>query len=102
MRKYVTLAEAAQLLPNRPAACTLWRWCVKGFYIRAVDEIIRLRHVHIGRRIFTTEQWLEQFIDDLSAARDAERKCQASRPGRKVDRILELYKADSILRRAGI
>ena len=54
MRKYLTLAEAAQLLPHRPAASTLWRWSVKGFYIRAVDEIIRLQHVHIGRRIFTT------------------------------------------------
>ena len=102
MRKYLTLAEAAQLLPRTLATCTVWRWCVKGFYIRFVDEIIRLRHVRIGRKMFTTEEWLEQFIDDLSAAREAERRCRASRPGRKVDRILQLYEADSVLRQAGI
>jgi len=101
MRKYLTLAEAAQLLPRPPVSATLWRWCVKGFYIRYVDKIIRLRHVRIGRKMFTTEEWLEQFVDDLSAAREAERKCRTSRPGRKVDRILQLYEADGILRQAG-
>jgi hypothetical protein len=102
MRKYLTFAEAAQRLAGKVSACTVWRWSAKGFYVRAVHRIIRLRYVHIGRRLFTKEEWLEQFIDELSAARDAERDCRASKPGRKVDRILEIYEAEAVLRRAGI
>ena len=102
MRKYLTLPEATQRLPGKVAACTVWRWSAKGFYVRAVDRIIRLRYVYIGRRLFTTEEWLEQFIDELSAARNAERDCRASKSGRKVDRILEIYRAEAVLRRAGI
>lgn len=41
----------ARRLPDKVSPCTLWRWSAKGFCIRAVDRIIRLRYVHIGRRL---------------------------------------------------
>ena len=102
MRKYMTLREASERLPVKPSYCTVWRWANKGFYVPALGKVVRMRYVHIGRRLFTTEEWLEEFIDELSAARDAERQCRSSKPGRKIDRILEIYEAEAVLRRAGI
>lgn len=103
MRKYLTLAQAAELLPIKRSACTLWRWCVRGIYVRRVNQIIRLQHAYIGRRLMTTEAWLDEFIDQLTLARAAEQKLRAvGKPGSKYDRIMQLYEADAVLRRAGI
>jgi len=102
MRNYFTLQEAGKRLPVPRHVSTMCRWSVRGFYFPALDKIIRLQHVHVGRRLFTTEEWLEGFIDETSAAQEAERQCRVTKPGIKVDRIVELYKADAILRRAGI
>ena len=103
MRKYVTLQQAAALLPVKVSTCTLWRWCAKGVYVRTVNEIVRLQHVYVGRRMLTTELWLEEFIDRLTAARMTERQWRAgARPGRKWQRYAELCEADIVLRRAGI
>ena len=53
--------------------------------------------------MLTTELWLEDFIDRLTAARMAERQWRAGgRPGRKWQRYAELCEADIILHRAGI
>ena len=103
MRKYLTMAQAAELLPIKRSAATLWRWCVKGVYVPRVNTIVRLQHVYVGRRLMTTEAWIEEFFDQLTLARDAERKLRVvGKPGSKYDRIMELYKADATLRRAGI
>lgn len=64
---YLTLAEAARLTPRRPTAGTLWRWARRG--VRARDgRSIRLRHVRVGGRVYTTEQWLHEFFAELAAA----------------------------------
>jgi len=45
---------------------------------------------------------LEEFIGQLTLAREAERKLRVlGRPGSKYDRIMQLYEADAVLRRAG-
>lgn len=101
MKNYISLHEAATRLPVPVAKSTLWRWCTKGFYIPAAKHIVRMQHVNIGRKMFTTEQWVEQFIDDLTAVKALQREAKGKKPG-KLERPLELYEADAILRRAGI
>ena len=73
------------------SACTLWRWCIEGVYVRRVDRIIHLQHPYVGRRLLTTEAWLEEFIDQLALARTAEQKLRAvGNPGSMYDHVMEL------------
>lgn len=101
MQEYIPLREAARRMPVPVCAATVWRWCAKGFYIPAAKQVVRLQHVHVGRKMFTTEKWVEQFIDDLTAAKALGRRAAGKKPG-KVVRLLELYEAEAVLRRAGI
>ena len=98
MQEYLTLSEAARLMPRPVAPCTVWRWCTKGFYMRAAKKIVRLQHIVVGRGMFTTQEWIERFIGEMTAAKAAERE---KKPG-KFERLMELYEAESVLRRAGI
>jgi hypothetical protein len=59
---YITLAQAATLLPGRPHVLTLARWAKKG--VRGV----KLEHRRFGRRICTTRQMLDAFAAALAAA----------------------------------
>ena len=52
----LTLAQAAQLLPHRPNAHTLWRWSSRG--LRGV----KLKTFKVGRSHCTTAELLAQFI----------------------------------------
>jgi hypothetical protein len=52
----LTLAQAAQLLPHRPNAHTLWRWSTRG--LRGV----KLKTFKVGRSHCTTAEMLAQFI----------------------------------------
>ncbi len=52
----ITLAEAARLLPTRPAPCTLWRWRTKGV------NGARLECIRSGGRWLTTRQALARFL----------------------------------------
>lgn len=61
----LTLSDAAQLLPHRPNPLTLQRWARTG------SHGIRLRTLQVGGRRFTTRQFLEQFIFEVSAQTDA-------------------------------
>lgn len=68
-RDYITLTQAAKLVPFNPNATTLWRWCRKGVVTRS-GERLRLQHVGTGRRIATTAKWVEEFLK-AKAASDA-------------------------------
>ena len=98
MQEYLKLSEAAKLMPLPVNTCTVWRWCVKGFYMRAVKKIVRLQHIMVGRRLLTTQEWIDRFIAEMTAAKAAERE---KKPG-KFERLMELYEAEAVLRRAGI
>jgi hypothetical protein len=65
--KHITLTEAAKITPGRPSTNCLWRWCRRGVLSRS-GERIRLEHVRIGGKIFTTAQWVEQFGKALAEA----------------------------------
>ena len=67
MQDLLTLAEAANLLPKRNGkkihACSIWRWCRKG--IRGVV----LRTVPVGAVLFTTAEYVEEFLAALQQER---------------------------------
>lgn len=67
--KVLTLAEAAALIGRKfgvkPSISTMWRWAKKG-----VDGQT-LRSVRIGRRIRTTDEAVEQFLDRLLPTNEA-------------------------------
>ena len=59
--EHLTLVEAARRTPGHPSANAVWRWCRKGVLSRS-GQRIRLDHVRVGGRIFTTAQKLERFF----------------------------------------
>jgi hypothetical protein len=45
---------------------TLWRWALKG--LRAKDgQLVKLRAIRVGETLCTSEQWLREFFDALTA-----------------------------------
>jgi len=58
--QYITLHEAAKLVPGGTSANCIWRWARKGVIARS-GERVRLQHVRIGGKLFTTAEWLTQF-----------------------------------------
>jgi hypothetical protein len=63
---YLTLTEAAKLIPGREpgkriSVGTIWRWCKRG-----VRNGIRLQSVLIGQQRYTTKLWLQEFIDAVT------------------------------------
>lgn len=106
-----TLTEATKILPKvsgkRPAIATLWRWCSKGL------QGVHLEHVRIGRKICTSTEALNRFVNALAqVAQDRLTRSVESRlpvleptPGTKAYqkwRERQLREADDILRRARI
>jgi len=70
MRKnkdFITLAEAAEILPRRTQAYCVWRWCRKGTKARNGQQIY-LKHERWGGIIYTTQKWLDDFAERLAAA----------------------------------
>jgi hypothetical protein len=66
-QEYITLTQAAKLAPSRPSVNCIWRWARKGVLARGGDRI-RLQHVRIGGKLYTTADWLSQFGQQLAEA----------------------------------
>lgn len=64
---YITLTQAAKMAPLRPSTNCIWRWCRKGVLARG-GERIRLQHVRLGGKLFTTAEWVTQFGQALAEA----------------------------------
>jgi hypothetical protein len=64
---YITLTQAGNIAPGRPSTNCLWRWCRRGVKSRN-GEKVRLRHIRIGGKIFTTRRWLDVFGQQLAEA----------------------------------
>ncbi len=64
---YIGLAQAARLAPTRPSPNAVWRWCRRGLVARS-GERIKLRHVRVGGKLFTTAANLDQFFQQLADA----------------------------------
>lgn len=65
---FLTLAEAAKLVPGHPSMNTIWRWCREGVKVRGTLERIRLRHVRAGGRVLTTKAWLDEMLHAVAQA----------------------------------
>lgn len=65
--EYLTLMEATRITPGRPSPNCIWRWCRRGVVSRS-GERVRLQHVRIGGKIFTSTTWLEEFGRKLAEA----------------------------------
>lgn len=63
----ISLTEAAKIAPGRPSTNCIWRWCRRGVLSRG-GERVRLQHLRIGGKIFTTARWMEEFGRKLAEA----------------------------------
>ncbi|HZZ70766.1 MAG TPA: DUF1580 domain-containing protein [Pirellulales bacterium] len=70
----LTFAQAAASLPHRPHASTCFRWSTRG--IRG----IRLATIQIGGILFTSEEALQHFFEELNAKRIGEAPPVAAQP----------------------
>jgi hypothetical protein len=64
---HITLTEATKVTPGRPSTNCLWRWCRRGVLSRS-GQRVRLEHIRIGGKIFTTSRWVEEFGKALAKA----------------------------------
>ncbi|GMW00526.1 MAG: hypothetical protein AMXMBFR84_16630 [Candidatus Hydrogenedentota bacterium] len=64
---FLTVAEAAKQTPQHVHASVVWRWMRIGLKART-GERIRLKHVRIGSRVFTTQADLDEFFRVLAEA----------------------------------
>ena len=65
--EHITLTEVAKISPGRPSTHCLWRWCRRGVLARS-GQRVRLEHLRIGGKIFTTGRWVEDFGKALAQA----------------------------------
>lgn len=88
---YITCAQAARLVPGKPAPATIWRWATHG--VRGVQ----LQHLRPGGRVYTTTAWLQAFIaaTTQSAARSPRRSMPA-RPARKARKATPVQRQKQI------
>jgi len=63
----LTLSQAARIAPGGPSPNCIWRWCRRGVIARSGDRV-RLQHVRIGGKLFTTARWLDEFGQRLADA----------------------------------
>ena len=63
----LTLSQAARIAPGSPSPNCVWRWCRRGVLARS-GERVRLQHVRIGGKLFTTARWLNEFGRCLAEA----------------------------------
>ena len=103
---YISLTEAAKLSPGRPSTNAIWRWCRKGVLSRT-GQRVRLDHVRIGGKIFTTETDLQKFFrqvaeSDRAYFQDPDRSpdLSAKRPTDK-QRQRRIDRAERELRNSG-
>lgn len=63
----ITLAEAARIVPGNPHTSAVWRWARRGVKARS-GQRVRLEHIRVGGRVFTTQAWIDAFGAQLAAA----------------------------------
>jgi hypothetical protein len=107
---YITLVEASKLTPGRPSTNCMWRWCRKGVKSRN-GERIRIKHVRMGGKIYTTAGWIAEFGKRLADSdaeyfdRDRPAPPAYRRRHRKrsdTQRMADIRRAEAELKAAGL
>lgn len=60
---YLSMEAAGKLYGQTEYA--IWRWCRKGIKARS-GQRVHLKHIRSGRRLLTTQAWLDEFHTDLT------------------------------------
>ena len=60
MPQYLSITEAARVLPGHPHNNSVRRWMLTGCYG------VKLRSVRFGGKRFTTEQWCHEFTEAVT------------------------------------
>ncbi len=68
-RNLLTMAQAANSLPHKPAPSTLWRWARKGIPVEGERYYLLMKR--IGGRVFIDPEDLREFIDTVTEADEA-------------------------------
>ena len=97
---YITMSQAARLLPSRPSSGTVWRWCRRGVR-SATNQLIQLRHVRFGKRLYTRPAWLAEFGERLAQADELPQDVPAKEPT-PAPAPLSHAMADAELKEAGL
>ncbi len=63
----IPLPDTPPLIPGRPHVSAVWRWCRRGVLARS-GERVRLEHVRMGGKLFTSKAWIDTFARTLAAA----------------------------------
>jgi len=83
---------------------SVWRWCRRGVKSRCGNRI-KLRHVRVGGKIFTTEAWLDEFFkataESDAAHFDVEHEPQPKPPS-DAQRARQIDAARTRLKAAGV
>lgn len=56
----LTLSQTARIAPGQVSPNCVWRWCRRGVVARS-GERVRLEHVRVGGKIYSSARWLEEF-----------------------------------------
>lgn len=90
--EYLSIADAARRMPGRMAVATVWRWTAEGYHG------VRLRTTRVGRRIWTTPAWVDEFltaieqVNDPAAPRTAPPRTTPAKPRMSVRKRLQIRK----------
>lgn len=109
-QSYLSIANAARLLPGKPSPSAVWRW------VRSGVNGVKLPAIKVGSRFFINEADLAGFIQHVTemdrerfeaarAARQAEQaagKAARPRPASEKRRQREINEAMENLRKAGV
>ena len=78
-------------------------WCKKGICVRRTGRRTRLKHIHLARQLFTTAEWIEDFLAEIAGEVGPDQPGRpAYQPTLPPHRRRALAEADAILAEAGI
>jgi hypothetical protein len=69
--EWVSLRDAAALVPSKPAKETVRLWVTRGMK-RSDGALVKLKAHRIGGRWFTRKRWLRQYMTALQAVEPVE------------------------------
>ena len=96
----VSLTDATKALPlidgKRPHVTTVWRWAMRG--VRGV----RLAHGRLGKRVVTSHEALNRFMNELAALDRREAPARPERESRPTARRRQVQAAKRALDDAGL
>ena len=86
---FLTLTEAAKLLPDRPSTATLWRWRTEGVRGRRLESVV------IGGKVYVSREAIARFAEQHGGIEPPSIRSPAKREK-------EIARAEAALAAAGI